>query len=265
MKAYIINTGSLMNDINLTYAHAVQAKRSDPNPPAQWLEVPTYAVLIDHPEAGWILYDLGSHEKSNEIWPESTVDGCYYVPKEGATMTEQLAVLGLKPSDINYVIMSHMHMDHIGNMQLFKDTAEFYVSRAEAANAFLTVCSSPDRTKHGFYNKPDVLAEVKALHYVDEDCELFPGIESIILPGHTPGTMGLIVHLDSKTIILTSDALNGRRNYNGQLPGVIADSVSFFKSLEKIKKLEKKYDAEIWFAHDMEQFNTFKKVPEFYA
>ena len=164
MKLYIINTGSLMNDINLTYAHAVQAKRSNPNPPAQWLEVPTWCALIQHPEAGWILFDLGSHVDSNEIWPPSTVDGCYYVPKEGCTIEEQLAVVGLKPEDINYVIASHLHMDHIGNMQLFNETAEFFVTKAEAAHAFTIVMATPDATQHGFYNKPDVLAPVKKYH-----------------------------------------------------------------------------------------------------
>lgn len=264
MKVYIVNTGQLKNDINLTYAHAVQATRSNPNPAAEWLTVPTYAVLIDHPTAGWVMYDIGSHVDSNEIWPAATVDGCYYEAVPGATMTEQLDLLGLVPADIKHIIMSHMHMDHIGNMQMFKDTADFYVTRAEAANAFLTVCSSPDRSTHGFYNKPDVLAEVKSLTYIDEDCELFSGIDAIILPGHTPGTMGLVLHLEQGTVILTSDALNGRPNYEGRLPGVIADSVSFYKSLEKIKKFETKYNAEIWFAHDIEQFKTFKAIPEYY-
>lgn len=264
MKLYVINTGTLKNDINLTYAHAVQATRDNPHPAAQWLTVPTWAALIKHPEAGWILFDLGSNPKSNEIWPPSTVNGCYYEPVEGATMEEQLAVLGLKPADIDYVIMSHMHMDHIGNMQLFNETAEFFVTKAEAAHAFTTVMATPDATKHGFYNKADVIATTKATHYIEEDGEIFPGIEAMIVPGHTPGTMGIIVHLESKTIILTSDALNGRPNYNGQLPGVIADSVAFYQSLDKIKKLQKKYDAEVWFAHDIDQFNTFKKVPEYY-
>jgi glyoxylase-like metal-dependent hydrolase (beta-lactamase superfamily II) len=179
-------------------------------------------------------------------------------------MIAQLNKLGLKPEDISHVIMSHMHMDHIGNIDLFKDTAEFYVARKEAEYAFATVLSSPYPEDHGFYSKKDVLTEVKKLHYIDEECELFKGIETILLPGHTPGVMGLLLHLSSKKIILTSDALNARKNYEGTLPGVIYDSLGFFDSLEKIKKIEKKHCAEVWFGHDMEQFNNFEKTPNYY-
>ena len=38
------------------------------------------------------------------------------------TLTDQLAAIGLKPIDINYVAISHTHGDHIGNVNLFPDS-----------------------------------------------------------------------------------------------------------------------------------------------
>lgn len=265
MKAYVIDCGRLNNDYNLSQSHWVMGTKSNPTPEITWYQGPSYAVLIEHPEVGWILYDLGSDPNSNEIWPESTVNECFYSPVEGATMEEGLAKLGLKPEDINVVVMSHMHMDHIGNMALFKDTADFYVARAEAENAFCVVSATPDAAAHGFYNREDVLAPRKSLTYIDEDTkDLFPGIDAVLLPGHTPGVLGLVLHMEGQDIMLVSDALNSIENYNGRLPGVCADTVSFYESLKKIKKLEKENDAWIWFGHDIDQFNSLKKIPEYY-
>lgn len=264
MKVYVIGCGRLNNDINLSYNNYNVGTRTNPKVETVWYQGSSYCVLIDHPEAGYVLYDIGSAPNSDELWPECITETCYYSPVEGETLTEGLAKLGLAPEDIKHIVISHMHMDHIGNIQLFKDTAEFWVSRPEAEFAFTTVMNGTDPANHGFYNRADVLAELKVVHYVDEDCELFSGIHAVILPGHTPGVMGLVLELEDRNLILTSDSLNAQINYDGRLPGVIADTVSFYRSLDKIKKLQKRYDAMVWFGHDIAQFNSLKKIPEFY-
>lgn len=264
MKVYVIGCGRMNNDANLSQQLWNMATRDNPNPPARWYQGPSYAVLIEHPTAGYILYDMGSNPLSDEIWPKSLSNECFYSPVEGETMEEGLATLGLEPKDINYVVISHMHMDHIGNMMLFNETADFYVSRKEAEYAFCLVSATPDPTKHGFYNRSDVLADRKSLTYVDEDTEdLFPGIDAVLLPGHTPGVMGLVLHMDGGTLMLVSDAMNSSMNWEG-LPGVCADPITYRKSVAKIKKLRDKYDAEVWFGHDIDQFNSLKKIPEYY-
>lgn len=265
MKVYVIGCGRLNNDINLSYSNMVIGTRENPNPETVWYQGPSYCVLIEHPTAGYILYDIGSAPNSDELWPSCITETCYYTPIEGETLTGGLAKIGLEPKDIKHIIISHMHMDHIGNIQLFKDTAEFYVTKAEAEFAFTTVMQSTDPSTHGFYNRADVLADLKTVHYVEEDGELFDGIHAVILPGHTPGVMGIIIELEEKNLLLTSDALNAQINYDGRLPGVIADPVSFFKSLKKIKKLEKQYNAAVWYGHDIAQFKSLKKIPEYYC
>lgn len=265
MRVYVIGCGRMNNDYNLSQSHWNMATRENPVIESTWYQGPSYAVLIEHPTAGYILYDLGSNPKSDEIWPKSLSNECFYSPVEGETMEEGLARIGITPADVNHVVISHMHMDHIGNISLFKDTADFYVSRAEAEHAFCTVLASPDPTQHGFYNREDVTAKLKSLTYVEEDTEdLFPGIDAVLLPGHTPGVMGLVLHLEGQDIMLVSDALNAQCNFDGRLPGVCADTVSFYRSLKKIKNLKKRYDAVVWYGHDIEQFNGLKKIPEYY-
>ena len=47
----------------------------------------------------------------------------------------QLAKAGVSPSDINYVILGHMHLDHAGNIGKFPK-ATIVVQRDEISNAF---------------------------------------------------------------------------------------------------------------------------------
>lgn len=264
MKVYVINTGILDSDINALYHNVRLCTKSNPDLKAEWVSAPTYCVLIDHPEAGWILFDIGSHPESASIWPGMLSEVSNYKKVPGATIEEQFAAIGIKPSDVKHVIISHMHMDHIGNIGLFKDTAKFYVAREEAKHAFMMVMGSLDVSKRGFYYREDVLAEMD-LTYLDEDQELFPGVHTIMLPGHTAMVVGLVLEMKNKNIILTSDAINGSMIYNdGVLPGACYDTIAHQKTVQKLKKLEKEYDAEVWFSHDMEQFNTLKKVPEYY-
>ncbi|WP_449315134.1 N-acyl homoserine lactonase family protein [Rubneribacter sp.] len=266
MKVYVIGTGRLNNDYNLSQSLWTLGTRDNPAPETAWYQGPSYAVLIDHPTVGWILYDLGSDPRSDELWPEAIANECFWTPVEGETMEEGLAALGLKPADIAVCVLSHMHMDHIGNMRLFADTADFYVSRAEAEHAFCTVMATPDPAGHGFYNRDDVLCPRKSLTYVEEDTVgLFPGIDAYLLPGHTPGVLGLLLHLEKeKDVLLVSDALNSIVNYHGRLPGICDDTAAYRASAKKIKRIEQANDAWVWFGHDIDQFNSLRKIPDFY-
>ena len=263
MKAYIINTGELHVDANLLHMHSVRATRSNPHPEIEWRIIPSYAVLLDTPESGWVLYDTGCAPNAPDMWPAPSQEVCYWTPVEGATMTEQLALLELEPADISHVILSHFHLDHTGNIGLFAKTAECWVARAEADFAFAQVMQSTDPFTHGSYLKCDVLAPYKKLHFVERDSEILPGIEAFLLPGHTPGCMGIVFDGEEKRIMLVGDALDTRRSYEGAAPGAVWSTLDWRKSLEKIKRIERERGVdEIWFGHDMEQFDSFALPPD---
>src|SRR6266576_5871662 len=92
--------------------------------------------LIKHPK-GNVLFDTGNNDKI-------ITDPTYWGPLATAltpgrspdvAIDVQLDKVGVKPSDINYVLLGHMHLDHAGNVGKFPNATIVY-QRDEIANAF---------------------------------------------------------------------------------------------------------------------------------
>lgn len=254
LRAYLLNLGSMESDSDsAAYWGATAATCAEPNMPHRMLETPSYAVLIDHPEAGWLLYDTGMGDPA--AWPQHILDVVRTHKPPEATMEHQLSLLGLKPSDIRAVILSHMHMDHIGNDYLFADTAEFFAARDEVGYAAQCVLCSQDPADRGFFIREDVLLARRRLTCLDRDEELFPGVETVLLPGHTPGVMGLLLHLEGGPILFPSDAAAFRKNLEYRQPAGVYDSIRYAQSIRKIHDIRKKYGARVFCSHDGEQIH----------
>lgn len=67
-------------------------------------------------------------------------------------------------------------------------------------------------------------------------------------------------------MIFPSDAVYTAKNYGPPAiaPGIVYDSLGFQKSVEKLRRLQRKYNARIIFPHDLAQFETLEKCPTFY-
>jgi glyoxylase-like metal-dependent hydrolase (beta-lactamase superfamily II) len=265
-KVYILNLGKLECDENWMVAMSTVATKDNKNVATHWVEIPVYAVLIDHPE-GKILFDLGCHPQASEgHWCPELVNIFPFTFAEHQRLENQLKLVNIRPEDITTVILSHMHLDHIGNIDLFKH-AEVYVSRKEFEYAQTLVHSNQDPKSHGAYIKSEVVAPVKCYHLLNEDTEIFPGIEFIALPGHTAGSSGLIVHLEKEgVLIFPMDAIYNKTVYGppARASGLVYDSIAFFKSIERVRSLAKKYQAQVMFSHDMAVFENMKKAPDYY-
>ncbi|QAA94582.1 MBL fold metallo-hydrolase [Pollutimonas thiosulfatoxidans] len=140
-------------------------------------------VLVVVEDQGPILFDTGHHSTRS-------------------LLLEALAKRGLAPSDIKTVFLSHLHFDHVNNVDLFPGAA-IYVSAAEWAYAH-----NP--------SEGDVFCSVGMNHYLaqqdlrlldDTQGELFPGLHYRAAPGHTPG--GYLLHYTKSTgerVVLAGDA-----------------------------------------------------------
>jgi glyoxylase-like metal-dependent hydrolase (beta-lactamase superfamily II) len=147
---------------------------------------------------------------------------------EQETLVAQLAQRGIKATDINYVILSHFHADHIGGVRDFP-TAR-YVYMKQAYEALRPLGRLKKVLGYGFLSQllpDDFLQRSSAVHFTTQNSsslfypdfvpcyDLFNdgSILCIDLPGHAPGHMGLIIHAQEGTYCLVGDACWVSDNY----------------------------------------------------
>jgi hydroxyacylglutathione hydrolase len=119
---------------------------------------------------------------------------CYFLPKQGILIDtgrrENRRKLTLKPSEVRTIILTHLHYDHAGNIDMFPD-AKVYASAEEIA------CFKRDPLGTVLNSEIAMMLKERGLHALKE----VPGFEIIICPGHTRGSIAL---WDTKDKVLFS-------------------------------------------------------------
>lgn len=180
-----------------------------------------------------------------------SIHGYDFERTESEDPRRALASIGVDPNDVEVVVNTHLHWDHCGGNALFAN-ATFYVQRAE-----LEYARDPfPHNRKAFEQVGDVvpswLATEEQIHPVDGDLDLGGGISLVSLPGHTPGSQGVLVQAASTRYLIAGDTVNLYRNWlgSGGLKHIINGSFyslpDFMESFTKIERL----DAEVIPSHD---------------
>jgi glyoxylase-like metal-dependent hydrolase (beta-lactamase superfamily II) len=135
-------------------------------------------------------------------------------------LIEALAAHGVAPEQIDTVFVSHLHWDHIENIDLFRH-AEILVPRLEFE---YTAAIRPSDWGTPPYAR-EMLQGMRIALLDDREQELFPGIRTVPLPGHSVGLQGLVVKAEGGDLVLASDALWSARDAVRGYP-----DVAFFDS-----------------------------------
>jgi len=119
-----------------------------------------------------------------------------------------LASRGLEPRDIDVVVLTHLHFDHVGNTDLFPN-ARFIVQRDELPQA---LC--PPSFCMFYY--PEYAYKIEQisdrLDVIDGDTRIDPDIQLVKIGGHTPGSMVVVARTELGSACLTSDVMYNYRN-----------------------------------------------------
>lgn len=214
--------------------------------------------VIKHPK-GNVVWDCGLTEQLVGQKEFTTPDGAFTVSRKDS-LVNQLNNIGLKPSDIKYLILSHTHFDHIGSSYVLKES-EWIVQKNE-----LSFVKSEELKKVA----PENYEYIKMLENIKEiegDYDIF-GDSTIIIksfPGHTPGHQSLFIKLKkSQNLLLTGDMYHFIENrQNKGVPSFNTNKEQTLKSMELFEEFAKQNNAKIIIQHEKTHFEGLPKPPKF--
>jgi N-acyl homoserine lactone hydrolase len=165
----------------------------------------------------------------------------------------QLARIRLAPADIDLLVITHGHIDHVSGIGDFPGVP-IVIGAAERA-----------------LPRPSYWGEVQPMDWpeaeyvtLEADRQVCPGLRLLLVPGHTPGHLAALVHLPvTGAVLLTGDAVSR--------PGEIAegfagadDPAAARASAARLMALAAAERAVVIWGHDPAQWPVLRKAPDCY-
>ncbi|RTR28167.1 N-acyl homoserine lactonase family protein [Robertmurraya yapensis] len=210
-----------------------------------WIDpVPINAYLIEHPK-GLVLFDTGEDPEINDSsfsnrWDPSRKISQMNVKKEDS-IVHGLNNLGYAVDDIKYVVLSHLHSDHIGGMKHFSN-ASFVINEREWRDGNKLGVQFFSGYQKSRFNFPRRKYRIIHFQKLKKELEFKVGHDlfddgSLILvptPGHTHGHQSMLIN--GKTpICLAGDAIFSQKHLKDTIPFAISTAKS--KSPQTIRLL----------------------------
>ena len=220
------------------------------------IDAPILAYLIETRQ-GRILYDVGCdykkiadpilrkefYESGESPFPPPEMPESYRLPNT-------LQKIGLKPTDIDVVLLSHLHFDHAGGLcdfcgcEIHAHYDEYYVAKKGGDGYFPADFEGDYRWK-----------------LQTDEYDIVPGLRTINTPGHTAGHTSLMIEMPvGKPIILAGDAADLQENITDEVaPGLCWNDREdlAISSIQKLKHISNSTGSIIWPNHDIQFWREF--------
>ena len=127
-------------------------------------------------------------------------------------LPEELAAAGVGPDEVDLVVLTHLHLDHIG-WNLAWDggsprprfpRARYLVQRTD----WEAFAGRPEGAREAFDRCVRPLQDLGAAELLDGDHTLDPQLAILHTPGHTPGSQSLLVRSGGDAVLLWGDVAN---------------------------------------------------------
>jgi glyoxylase-like metal-dependent hydrolase (beta-lactamase superfamily II) len=226
-KIHAIPTGELAGTMNILMLNSGVRPGPAPRPFGFDTEIPWYkgkkAPGVRQPVPVWlieaaekkILVDTGFDSAEDVL---TTLDrygiNAYCVRRPEWELAAALEARGVRPEEIETVIITHMHFDHIGNLELFPN-ASIIVQRDELGWAL----APPNYGMFYYREFSSHITEVRhQIRAIEGDYRIAPGVEVWKVAGHSPGLQAVAVETASGKAVIASDNVYDYVNWEDRWP-----------------------------------------------
>jgi glyoxylase-like metal-dependent hydrolase (beta-lactamase superfamily II) len=156
----------------------------------EW-RVPVNAVLI-RGAGSTVLVDTG-------VGPEPRT----FLPGAGAWLPAELSRVGSSPAQVDLVVHTHLHIDHVGWDGTFPNAR--YVVPTDDWTYFMSEESLRQRPHLG--DRVEPLGDAGLVVLVDRELEVAAGVRLVPTPGHTPGHASVVVESQGSDLVVLGDVV----------------------------------------------------------
>jgi glyoxylase-like metal-dependent hydrolase (beta-lactamase superfamily II) len=173
-----------------------------------------------------------------------------------------LAGLGVAPGDVDHIVISHLHYDHIGNLAAFPAAT---LSAARPELDFWTG-DGPAATGCADLAEPAEIgwlagqARRGRLQLIDGEAEVAPGVEVRLVGGHTPGQLVASVRTAAGRVLLASDAVHFYEELRLDRPHRFVLDVPAMRAAYAWLRAQEEDGALVIAGHDPEVTSRFETV-----
>lgn len=130
-------------------------------------------------------------------------------------VVQQLALHGVEPQQVNYVLHTHLHIDHAGQTDVFPMSTAVVVNRRELEYA-VSGLSGPSYPPEDIKHLIDRLHTRGAIWLLDLEATgsetILPGLRCQAAGGHTEGSMLVLTDTDQGPVVFCGDLIYSVRH-----------------------------------------------------
>lgn len=254
MKIHVLHCGTICVSNTVPYGNGISLKNTSLQlltSPGRRVTLPVCVYLVEHPK-GLLLVDTGW---CREISPEGVYDekavkrvlpgylAAFYRPSlpSGMAVHEQMAAMGIRPEDLEYVILSHLDPDHVAGLRHVSRAGHILVPEDE----YFWNCRSVYKARQPqslwikypierpYYSGSPLGPNHWAIDLFGDE-----SVQLVNVPGHTDGQAATLLRGKDRFAVLAADAAFSRRNWEeGITPGFGFDRGRQQKSLAWLKRM----------------------------